>query len=241
MLIAVLSIAPQYCSLSWVFQVSVLPSLFLINLSNLVICSSVLLAGSTFSWSLINRLSKAVSLSKFSENTFISISEPCLNTPQDFCLHEFSSTEWLRINQKLPRLRGVFKTILLSYLLKYFSNKYIFNKQLAHVSADIISVCHRLSKENVIWYSFCSWLSLMTAMSSCFLYPVLKRALSQTLDQETGPWKHKLLTSALVTTKTAGDAEKIFIKSLRVRDEISSFISKVGSLVTAVQMCSHKC
>lgn len=168
MLIAVLSLAPQYCSLSRVSQVSVLPSLFLIYLSNLVICSSVLLAGSTFSWSLINRLSKAVSLSKFSENTFISISEPCLNTPQDFCLHEFSSTEWLRINQKLPRLRGVFKTILLSYLLKYFSNKYIFNKQLAHMSADIISVCHGLSKENVIWYSFCSWLSLRTAMSSGF-------------------------------------------------------------------------
>lgn len=183
MLIAVLSIAPQYCSLTWVSQVSVLPSLFLIYLSNLVICSSVLLAGSTFSWSLINRLSKAVSLSKFSENTFISISEPCLNTPQDFYLHEFSSTEWLRINQKLPRLRGVFTTILLSYLLKYFSNKYIFNKQLAHMSADIISVCHRLSKENVIWYSFCFWLSLRTAMSSGFLCPVLKRALSQTLDQ----------------------------------------------------------
>lgn len=50
-----------------------------------------------------------------------------------------------------------------------------------------------------------------------------------------------MLTSALVAAKTAGDVEKIFIKSLRVRDEISSFVSKVGSLVTAVQMCSHKC
>ena len=77
-------------------------------------------------------------------------------------------------------------------------------------------------------------------MSSGFC-PVLKRALSQTLDQGTGPWRHKLLTSALVIANTAGDAEKIFIKSLRVRDEISPFVSKVRLLVTAVQMCSHKC
>lgn len=59
--------------------------------------------------------------------------------------------------------------------------------------------------------------------------------MSQTLHQETGLWRHKLLTSALVTAKTARDAEKVFIKSFRVRDEGSSFISKVGSLVRAVQ------
>jgi hypothetical protein len=44
-------------------------------------------------------------------------------------------------------------------------------------------------------------------------------ALSQTSGWETGFQRHKLFTSALVNARTSGDAEIIFIKSFRVRDE----------------------